>query len=276
MSQDFEPTYPSEAGGRRAGRLDRERRLQKWVIAWTFMAWAAVGLLSGHMHMLGLGSHSIGILHFQGTAALLFSLGILAIAGMQWAALMADTGGGIHEPWYRRTRVVLWTLVLTCLAGAVVARGSGWGDDHRHAWLTAGQFVKAGSLAGLVRWAPPWSDDHAWAVFLITAGAIFWMVVVLVLQIVRPVHPWNRRRYRERLILLTAGGVVAAAGLILICMAYLGSTEPRTAESVVGVSRAYSVMIGCICGVSMLMLELSLQSRRLRSAAQRNSNSVNP
>ncbi len=223
------------------------------IFGWTFTAWAAIGLLSGHMYLLIGGNRFFQVVHFQGLAALLLSLGILVIAGMQWMAFLAGAGRGLKESWHVPARVALWTLLLLCLAGAVIARESGWGGDRSFSLVSPELFVKAGRFAWMVRWGLPWLEANAMTLVYITAGAAFWTIVVMLLNAVRPVHLSNRRGSRERAILLAVGGVTACAGACLAAIAYLSAAADRAPTSVAGVALAYSVLVEC-AGVTALLV----------------------
>lgn len=85
MRNEFESTYPmerEEEHGKRV-RPSLHRRVLYGIIACTLVAWAAIGLLTGHMYVLaggGGGGGGLVAVPFRGAAAWLFSAGVLAIA----------------------------------------------------------------------------------------------------------------------------------------------------------------------------------------------------
>lgn len=138
-NESFAPTQPLPEHQQRLAEQKRWRRLGRYVpnhvplglrlfygvVALTWAAWAAIGLLSGHMYFL---VSRGGPLHFAGLAAFVFSAAVLASAAACVITIADHYDRRDNEASYVRMRRRLWWaaaafFVLACAVG--LAQGTG-------------------------------------------------------------------------------------------------------------------------------------------------------
>jgi hypothetical protein len=91
--------------------VPRRLRILYGLISLTWVGWAVIGLLSGHMFWL-VSRH--GPVHFSGVPALLFCAAVMACAAAFAVSIVDHYDKRDNEDAYRRTRRWIW---LAALAG---------------------------------------------------------------------------------------------------------------------------------------------------------------
>lgn len=256
MRNEFEPTYPMEReeGPRMRLRPSPQRRVLYWIIACTLVAWAAIGLLTGHMYVLaGSGGGGLAAVPFRGAAAWLFSAGVLAIASRFVLDATDYFGRCDSEQASHSVNQGLYLLAGALLIGAFIVKYAG-PDKYSSGYALA-------SPAWLIEvarsnWIHSWVERHALVLAFGTAGAFGCFLVILMLNLGYPPSPSNGGSYKERAVLLASSGVAAAAGLILLGLYAFsdgGSPEMPPGKQLAGIALLYSMMVACAGGASLLI-----------------------
>lgn len=121
------PRKPSIAGGRPhvPNYVPFANRVLSAALALTWIGWAMIGLLSGHMFFL---VSRAGPAHFSGVPALIFSAAVLASAVALASGIVDHYDRRNNEHVYWRVKKALWllagTLLLVCIAVAGLEHAS--------------------------------------------------------------------------------------------------------------------------------------------------------
>lgn len=256
MRNDFEPTYPMEReeGPRMRLRPSPQRRVLYGIMACTLVAWAAIGLLTGHMYVLaGSGRGGLAAVPFRGVAAWLFSAGVLAIASRFVLDAMDYFGRCDSEQAQHWVNQGIYLVAGALLIGAFLVKYGG-PDKFISAYALASPegLLKAARL----NWFRSWVPRDVMVVMCGTAVAALCFLGIFFLNLFYPPTPGNGGSHKERAVILAAAGVGAAAGLILLGLVAVSSgSSPGTppGNQLAGISLVYSMMVACAGGASLLI-----------------------
>jgi hypothetical protein len=256
MRNEFEPTYPmerEEGPGKRV-RPSLHRRVLYGIIACTLVAWAAIGLLTGHMYLLATGpGGGLAAVPFRGAAAWLFSAGILAIASKPLLEAMDYFGCCDSEQAQHWATLGICIMAGALLSAAAVAK-----------YALPDQYVSGYALASPAwlievarsNWILTWVPRHFLVLASGTAGASLCFMGFFLMNLFYPPTPGNGGSHKERAVLLATCGVAAAAGLILFGLFAFsngGSPAMPPGKQLAGISLVYSMMVACAGGASLLI-----------------------